>query len=185
MTDGITFTRFDAPGARAVRDIVRDIHLDAYAATAGTDPFRSSDEFMHRFDAYARRDGLDLVIVYDDDRPIGQAWGWALPPQSAWWNGLATEPEPGFTVEDGKRTFALSEIMIKQAWTGRGIAHALHDELLRTRTEHRATLLVRPTNLAYPAYRRWGWRTVGQLRPDLPHAPTFDVLLLDLPLPIS
>src|SRR6202049_3388388 len=55
--------------------------------------------------------------------------------------GLIKEPEPGYTAEDGKRTFALSEIMVCQPYTGQHIAHALHDELLTGRHEARATAL--------------------------------------------
>ena len=97
-------------------------------------------------------------------------------------DGLDAEPEPGFTIEDGQRTFALSEIMVRQKWTGRGVAHALHDELLSTRPEKRATLLVEPENtVAYRAYTAWGWQKVAQLRPAWPDAPLFDVLILPLP----
>jgi ribosomal protein S18 acetylase RimI-like enzyme len=61
--------------------------------------------------------------------------------------------------EDGTRTFALSEIMVRRAYTGQGIAHALHDELLGGRSEERATLLVRPANtFAYRAYTGGGGR---------------------------
>lgn len=66
--------------------------------------------------------------------------------------GHATEPEPGFTTETGNRTFAFSELMVRKLWAGRGIAHALHDELLRTRPETRATLLALPDNT--DAYQR-------------------------------
>ena len=73
--------------------------------------------------------------------------------------------------------------MVRREWTGQGIAHALHDELLRRRPETRATLLVEPDNTrAYRAYVSWGWKRVAQLRPGWPDAPIFDVLILDLPL---
>ncbi|ROO84449.1 acetyltransferase (GNAT) family protein [Actinocorallia herbida] len=179
MTADLTFQRLTAAQARAHRDTVQDVHADAYAETL-TDPFRAGSEFMRRFDTYTSREHFDFVFVLADGHIVGQAWGWPLPPDTAWWNGLDAEPEPSFTTETGTRTFALSEIMVRRAWTGRGIAHALHNELLRHRPEQRATLLVRPTNPAYPAYLRWGWHPVGRLRPDLPHAPTFDALILSL-----
>jgi len=47
------------------------------------------------------------------------------------------------TRENGKRTFALSELMIIEGYTGRGIAHRL-DELLSARQEQRATLACPP-----------------------------------------
>ncbi len=139
---------------------------------------------MERFSAYTASDSFDLVIAYLNDQPAGQAWGWPLTESTRWWDGLSAEPEPGFTREDGTRTFALSEIMVRQAYTGRHIARALHNELLGGRAEQRATLLVNPANQApYEIYRRWGWRAVAQLRPAWPGAPLFDVLILPLPLP--
>lgn len=64
-----------------------------------------------------------------------------------------TEPEPDFTRETGRRTFGISEIMVPQEWTGKGVAHALHAHLLSARPESRASLLVEPENTkAYRIY---------------------------------
>ena len=181
----LAFRRYGAAGAREIRSAVENIFRDSYTGVAADDLFHSTQEFMRRFDAYASRDNFDLVVGYDGDEPVGQTWGWPLDERAGkgWWSGLEPEPEPGFTREDGKRTFALSEVMVRSAWTGRGIAHALHDELLSGRHEQRATLLVRPDNdTAYSAYRRWGWHKVAQLQPKWPDAPLFDVLILPLPL---
>ncbi|MCP2337323.1 GNAT family N-acetyltransferase [Actinomadura rupiterrae] len=179
----VTFRHFGSKDASELRDVVADIHQDAYGQKiAEGDRFAAEQAFMRRFDAYTQRDGFDLVIAYNDGWPIGQAWGWPLPADTAWWDGLQTPVHPGYTDEDGTRTFALSELMVRQESAGQGIGHRLHDELLGSRPEQRATLLVRPTNHAYEAYRRWGWKTIGQLRPDIPDAPTFDVLMLELPL---
>ncbi|TQS29457.1 GNAT family N-acetyltransferase [Microbispora sp. KK1-11] len=184
MTEPVIFKRFDAAGAREQREVVSQMHRDAYAEQIATgDAFAGDQAFMTRFDAYTSRDGFDLVMAYVGDKPVGQSWGWPLAHDTRWWNGLEAEPEPGFTVEDGTRTFALSEIMVRRAWTGQGVAHALHDELLTGRDERRATLLVRPDNsAAYAAYLRWGWRPVARLRPGWPDAPLMDVLILPLPL---
>ncbi|PZG50393.1 GNAT family N-acetyltransferase [Spongiactinospora gelatinilytica] len=176
-----TFRRYDAAAARRIRDQVALIHRDAYAdRIAQGDPFTAEDEAMRRFDLYAVKSGFDLVVAHIDGEPVGQAWGWSLDERSgaAWWRGLEYEPEPGFTYEDGRRTFALSEIMVRQQWMGRGFARALHDELLSPRPEPRATLLVRPVNeRAYRAYLKWGWAKAAELRPGMPHAPLFDVLI--------
>jgi ribosomal protein S18 acetylase RimI-like enzyme len=182
----LTFRRYDTAGALAVRDTVAQVHRGAYAARINSgDPFSTVDAFMQRFDAYTSRDGFDLVIACLDGNPVGQAWGWPLDQArgAGWWEGVVQEPEPGFTVEDGKRTFALSEIMVRQEYTGQHIAHALHNELLSGRPETRATLLVNPANeSAYRIYVRWGWRKVAQVRPRWPDAPLFDVLILPLPI---
>ena len=180
----LTFHRFDSAGARQQRETISLIHRDAYAERiASGDPFYTVKAFMQRFDAYTSRDGLDLVIGYHSGEPIGQTWGWPLGPVTASWQGLEADPdrEPGFTDEDGTRTFALSEIMVRQDWTGCGYAHDLHDELLGGRQEQRAVLLVNPTNeRAQRAYSKWGWQLSGRLRPGWEGAPLFNVLMLDL-----
>jgi GNAT superfamily N-acetyltransferase len=184
VTD-VTFRRYDAAGAHEIRSTVEDVYKDSYIeAIASGHPFDSVETFMRRFDAYTAGGGFDMVVAFRDGEAAGQTWGWPLTAQAGagWWGGLRTEPEPGFTREDGKRTFALSEIMVGQAHTGQGLAHALHDELLSKRTEQRATLLVEPDNTtAYRAYLHWGWHKVAQLRPGWPDAPVFDVLTLPLP----
>lgn len=184
MTPPLEFRRLDAEGARSIRDIVEAVFRGAYWEDIESgDPFDTPEAFMGRFEAYASSPLLDLVVVFEAGEPVGQAWGWPLAAGSRWWEGLDHEPEPGFTAEDGTRTFALSEIMVVKDHTGQGIAHALHDALLHGRREQRATLLAEPDNVtAYRAYVRWGWVPVAKLRPRWPDAPTFDVLTLPLPL---
>ncbi len=178
----LAFRRYNSAEARQLRSVVEEVYARSYVdAIASGDPFDSIEAFMHRFDSYTSVPAFDLVVVYQGDEAIGQTWGWPLTERSRWWEGLLSEPEPGFTQEDGRRTFALSEIMVSQEWTGRGVAHALHDCLLSVRAESRATLLAEPDNTsAYRAYLHWGWRKVAQLRPRWDNAPTFDVLTLML-----
>jgi ribosomal protein S18 acetylase RimI-like enzyme len=182
----LTFRRYDARGASAVRGTVALIHRDAYAdAIATGDPFESHEAFMRRFDAHITHPSFDLVIGYADDEPVGQIWGWPEESTGADFNASAVEEaehrSPGN--EGGNRSFALAEIMVRKAWTGRGIAHALHNELLAARPERCAELYVRPDNTtAYRAYLKWGWRRAGETRPDMPDAPLFDVLILPLPI---
>ena len=180
----LEFRRYNASTTPGATGIVEAVFRGAYVrAIEEGDPFDTPEAFMTRFASYARNPGIDLVVAFEDGKPAGQAWGWPLTPDSRWWEGLAAGPESDFTTEDGTRTFALSEIMVIREHTGQGIAHALHDELLRERHEERATLLVRPANTtAYTAYTRWGWRKASQLRPHWPDAPLFDVLMLPLPL---
>ncbi|MFF0455448.1 GNAT family N-acetyltransferase [Nocardia africana] len=184
--DGLHFQHYTAAEARAVRDQVEQIFRDSYtdAIESGED-FEAPEAFMHRFDTYtdpSRGQGFELVIARIGDEPVGQAWGWPLGPDTRWWSGfrLDTGNAAGFTDENGSRTFALSELMVRREFTGRGIAHQLHDLLLRNRSETRATLLVRPeNNRAYATYLRWGWKRAGKLRPEWPSAPHFDVLIYE------
>ncbi|WP_342216710.1 hypothetical protein [Nocardia asiatica] len=91
------------------------------------------------------------------------------------------QPSPvEFTAEDGKKTFALSELMVDEKHVGRGIAGVLYRGLLADRTERRVTWLVNPANEnAYAIYRHWGARRVGTLLPSWEGAPNFDVLTVD------
>lgn len=152
-------------------------HLEVVA-----DPFYSVERFLDRVRGYLKTPGFGLVAAYGDDTPVGLAFGYPLPVGSRWWEG-ATTPLPGdFVRETGHRTFALNELMVVPGWQRRGVARSLHDELLGSRREERATLLVRGDNAsAQTAYARWGWRKVGTLRP-YPDAPNFDALLLPLPI---
>lgn len=64
---------------------------------------------------------------------------------------------------------------------GRGLGRRLHDALLGSRDEERATLTVQPTAVDTKAiYEHWGWWQVGQVEggPTAP-APVFDVYLRD------
>ncbi|MFF7941325.1 GNAT family N-acetyltransferase [Nocardia gamkensis] len=181
------FRHYTAAQARELRDDVERIFRDSYVdAIESGEEFESPEAFMHRFDAYtdpARAGAFELVIARLDGELCGQAWGWPLTAETAWWDGLRLDEGDyaAFTAENGSRTFAFSEIMVRKQFTGRGIARALHDELLAGRPEPRATLLVRPDNQrAYDIYRRWGWHRVGTLRPSWPEAPRFDVLMRGL-----
>lgn len=187
--DTLEFLRHNATEARELRETVEDIYRRSYVQAIGTgDLFDSPPEFMDRFDAYThpqRSGGFDLVIARIGGKTAGQTWGWPLGRSASWWQGLQLDEGDiaEFTVETGSRTFALSEIMVCEEYAGHGLAHALHDELLRNRTEQRATLLVEPDNTrAYNAYRKWGWRRVGCLQPSWPEAPRLDVLIHDLPI---
>lgn len=178
----VSFRRYSAAVARTLRPTVEAVYTSSYVeAIASGHSFDSVEAFMSRFDHYAGIAGFDLVVAYHGDRAVGQTWGWPLNAGTAWWTGIDVEPERGFTQEDGRRTFALSEIMVARDWTGQGVAHALHDTLLAARSEQRGTLLVEPENVvARRAYLHWGWRKVTQLRPGWPDAPVFDVFIKDL-----
>lgn len=180
----LVFRHYDADGARAIRTTVAMVHRDAYGdVIASGSPFASSDAFMRRFDAHTTRDSFDFVLACVGDEPIGQAWGWPENESDAYPQQRPAESGTDFTNQQAISTFAVAEVMVRQAWTGKGVAHALHDELLSARTEGQAELYVRPENeVAYRAYRRWGWRKVGEVQPDLPDAPRFDVLVLPLPI---
>jgi GNAT superfamily N-acetyltransferase len=182
----LRFRRHDAQGALALRDTVALIYREAYYERISSgDPFYTETAFMRLFESHTRHPSLDFVIAYIGGEPVGQIWGFPVdqPTIAAAPGDLARDGDPRTGDGDSVQAFALCEIMVRKPWTGQGIAHALHDELLAARTEPYAELYVRPANAtAYRAYLRWGWHKAGQTRPNLPDAPIFDVLHLPLPL---
>jgi ribosomal protein S18 acetylase RimI-like enzyme len=170
----------DAAGMHARRDELLDVYRDAYADKIDS-PFFTEERYWDRLVAYAERDGFALVTGdLDDEGLVGYALGYTLPEGSRWWGGLLTGVSPELVAEDGRRTFALTYIMVRQQWRRHGFARALHDALMSTRPEERATLLVQPANVAaVSAYRSWGWYKVGDLKP-FDDAPTYDAMLFDL-----
>lgn len=176
-------TTFRHVKADSAEDIFETVVAQVYEAShvdVIDNPFYSTERFVERVKGYLRAPGFELVVAYGDEIPIGLAFGYALPVNARWWDGLTTPVDEGFTDETGTRTFALNELMVVPEWQGKGVAHTLHDELLGGRTEERATLLVREDNTsAQQAYARWGWRKIGKLRP-YPDAPHFDAMILPL-----
>ncbi|MER7419383.1 GNAT family N-acetyltransferase [Micromonospora peucetia] len=140
--------------------------------------FHSEDRYRRQLAGHMQRGGWDLVTATIGGELVGYIYGFPLPAETGWWGGIHEPIPAGFTDEDGKRTFAISELMVAFDWRRRGIAKSLHDELLADRAEERATLLADPDNTpAQAAYRSWGWWKITKLRPGWEHAPTYDVLV--------
>ncbi|MFF0722782.1 hypothetical protein [Micromonospora sp. NPDC003816] len=77
----------------------------------------------------------------------------------------------GFTDEDDRRTFAISELLVRANARRQGVAQTLHDRLLGSHIEERATLLVRPDNaITRRGYDSWGWTQEARLRPGWENA---------------
>ena len=170
----------DASGLHEQRDELLAVHAEVNADRLD-DPFYSLPRYWERLEAYAARDGFALVAGRLDNELVGFALGYTLPAGSRWWRGFRGEVEPALLTETGERTFPLNELMIRTAWRRRGYARALHDALLRNRQEQRATLLVRPDNVAaHAAYRSWGWYKLGELQP-FADSPVFDAMMRQLP----
>lgn len=177
--------KFSHHNALTTGDILETVIGPVYEASHAdviADPFYSTERFIDRVRGYIKAPSFALVAAHSDDTAIGLVFGYTLPENPRWWQGLTTPVPEGFTDETGHRTFALNELMVAPEWQGRGVAHALHDELLGSRNEERATLLVREDNsAARTAYMRWGWQKIGKLQP-FPDSPHFDAMILPLPL---
>jgi GNAT superfamily N-acetyltransferase len=166
-------------GLHEHREPLLAVYAEVYADRLG-DPFFSLPRYWERLEGYAARDGFALVTGCIAEEMIGYTLGFTLPAGSRWWSGLVRPLDPAFTEEDGQRTFALTEIMVRERWRRQGHARTLHDALLHDRHEQRATLLVLPDNRpARSAYLAWDWRKMGEIKP-FADAPVYDSMVRDL-----
>jgi ribosomal protein S18 acetylase RimI-like enzyme len=180
----LIIAHYDASGLYEQKDELLDVYAEIYADRLD-DPFFSAPRYWERLEAYGQRDGFSLVTGRLDNKLIGYALGYTLPAGSRWWQGLRWEVDPALLEEDGHRTFALTEIMVREQWRRKGNARALHDALLTGRAEERATLLVLPDNVAArSAYLSWGWHKLGELQP-FDDAPVYDAMVLEPSNPLT
>ncbi|WP_328366932.1 GNAT family N-acetyltransferase [Micromonospora zamorensis] len=173
--EGLQLRHHSADEADGVLDQLVGLYLEVHA---GGGEFYSEDRYRRQLSMHMQRVGWELVTATVDGALVGYIYGFPLPPQTRWWDGIHQPVPPGFTEEDGTRTFALSELLVLSGWRRQGIARALHDDLVGSRTESRTTLLARPDNVAaQTAYRSWGWGKITKLQPNWEDAPIFDVLV--------
>jgi GNAT superfamily N-acetyltransferase len=73
-------------------------------------------------------------------------------------------------------------LLVRAAWRRQGIGRALHDLILGSRREERATLAVLPAAApAQNAFQSWGWHKVARTRDPAPGSPVSDILITALP----
>ncbi|MEV4488655.1 GNAT family N-acetyltransferase [Micromonospora coxensis] len=177
MAEKLTLRHYGAVESEGITEQLVALYLEIHADDGR---FYGEDRYRRQLSAHRQRPGWTLITAMLNEELIGYVYGFPLAPGTRWWDGIQ-EPFPsGFTREDGHRTFAICELLVRAAWRRQGVARALHDDLVSSRPEERMTLLARPDNApAQAAYRSWGWQTITRLRPGWPDAPLFDVLTRD------
>jgi ribosomal protein S18 acetylase RimI-like enzyme len=139
--------------------------------------------FAARFSVQVRQPGFALAEARSGGYLIGCAAGMPLRPSTSWWRDLTTPLPDQVTAEQPGRTFALIELLVRSSWRRQGIGRSLHDLILASRGEERATLVVPSTaTAAQTAFQKWGWRKLARTRNSGPGSLASDVLLTDLPL---
>ena len=149
----------------------------------GDPPYGDDDEalFADRFRVQRRQPGFVLAEARRGGFLIGYAAGMPLRTSTSWWRDLTTPLPDDVTVEYPGRTFALVELLVRASWRRQGIGRTLHDLILQSRREERATLTVLPAAApAQSAFQSWGWRKVGRTRDPRPGSPVADVLVTTL-----
>jgi GNAT superfamily N-acetyltransferase len=179
---GITFQLLVGQQAAEHAGELQELHAEVYAEP----PFRRDEDagqFASRFAVQRRQPGFVLAEARHGGYLVGYASGMPLRPSTAWWRDLTAPLPAEVTAEHPRRTFAVTELLVRASWRRQGIARALHDLLLADRPEERATLTVLPVAApAQHAFRAWGWRKVARTRDASPGSPVCDVLLTTLPV---
>ena len=181
-TANLAFRLLDGAQAAGHEDELRALHAEVYADP----PYqRSVDaaEFGRRFRVQRRQPGFALAEARHGGYLLGYAAGMPLRPATSWWRQLTTPLADEITTEHPGRTFALTDLLVRAAWRQQGIGRELHDLILASRGEQRATLTVLPAaTAAQRALRSWGWQKVARTREPGPDAAVSDVLITALPV---
>src|SRR4051812_38535720 len=111
----LEISRFDAAGARARADDLVRMYADIYAAKAA-DPFFAVERFAERLRAHTARPGYALATGCIDGALVGYAYGVPLAADTKWWSGLVEPLPPDVIHENGRRTFAINEVMVLESW---------------------------------------------------------------------
>jgi ribosomal protein S18 acetylase RimI-like enzyme len=180
MSGNLTVDLYDPAGAVTLVDDLTALHVASIAGTPQEhDPFVAPERFKERLAGYMRAPAFAVSTARDGSDLVGYAFGYGLPADARWWEGLLDPVPDGFTLETGVRTLAVNEIHVRADHRGRGIASAVHGRLLESGPWARATLLARPENPALGQYQHWGYLPVGRLRP-FADAPEYLALVLQL-----
>lgn len=160
---------------------IRYIAIDVYREAFGHEidkPFWSVERYSQRIERHAAMSGFSAVVAYANEEPIGFTYGITLPATTRWWTTIQPPlTDQAFTHEDGHRTFALFEVIVKPEHQGQGIGQRIHDELISTRSEQRVTIATHHGNIhARNTYTKWGYHHIGTRQPT-PPAPQLDVYL--------
>ncbi len=182
-TPEMTFQLLDGTQASAHAAELQALHAEVYA-----DPPQQRDDdaapFADSFRVQRRQPGFVLAEARRGGYLVGYAAGMPLRPSTSWWRNLTTPLPAEVTSEYTGRTFALVELLVRASWRRQGIGQTLHDLILRSRREERATLTVLPSaTAAQSAFQSWGWRKIARTRDRSPGSAAADVLVMALPQP--
>ncbi|QIJ62944.1 GNAT family N-acetyltransferase [Streptomyces sp. JB150] len=173
--------RLDGQAALQAEDAFTLVYAEVFAEP----PYRETDEEVaatfRRFRSQARKPGFAAALARTEHgEAVGMAYGHPLPQNTGWWDALTEPVADDMRREDGRRTFGLMELAVREPWRRQGIARHLHVTLLRGVTAERMLLNVHPESAAaVAAYRSWGYRKIGEARP-WQGADLHDVMLLEL-----
>jgi ribosomal protein S18 acetylase RimI-like enzyme len=162
--------RYTHADARDVRSLLLDIHDEVYANDPN--PFHSRERFSYFVDLWSSRENWQCVSGWEEDGPVGYAYGSMLKP-GGWWKGHQRPFNARGSV------FALSELMVVPQWRGTGRAKRIHEALIESVEADVVTLLVDSTHDKVQAlYESWNYHKVGEVQPS-DDSPLYAVMVME------
>ncbi|MFE0421150.1 GNAT family N-acetyltransferase [Streptomyces sp. NPDC058953] len=177
----LALTDHDGTEAAGLLDELCDVYADAYGVAPGG---KKTVAFRERAEKQFTRPGFALVTARANGELVGFVFGYPLPlGDTYWWDGVRPEPAGEFLTETGTRTWVLAEIEVRRSWQSHGVGRALHDAVLASRPENRATLATGPDAPVRSVYEGWGWGWVGRVPgADDDYYGAYDLFVLGLPV---
>jgi GNAT superfamily N-acetyltransferase len=181
LSERIMFKNYQPDQIAEVAGELRTLYALVYAEPPYYEAESDASQFAERLAEQLQESAFLLTAAWDDDVLIGYMYGFAIRQQSSIWRTIFLSPDPGHHPEDWPYPVAfVSELLVHARYRRRGLARAMHDRFVTTRSEPEAVLLAHPDAIAaQAAYRHWGWYRVGTGRP-FPGAPLYETLVKDL-----
>ncbi|MFD9793749.1 GNAT family N-acetyltransferase [Streptomyces sp. NPDC059070] len=174
------FQRHDGISAKAIADDLIDVYAEVYDVPPYQgDPFFSVHSYSDRLHSAFGMHGFETLTARIDGHLVGYVHGVNLEPDKAWWTSLGNQrPRHLRTAAHQGQIFWLRELMVRPAFSHRGLGRQLHDTMIAGRPEALTALTCIIDNQpAHDAYLRWGYTIMGQIR-HAPESPLYDAMYL-------
>jgi len=167
--------------ARPFLDPICDLYDEVFSEPPSHWQEEESDLHRSRLLRLLEDPTFGITVARVGDELVGFAYGFTIPADTTRWTRLVMPVAEEVALEWPGRTFMLFDFAVRASYRGRGIGRALHNQLLASRSEERATLAVEPDTIqSKQIYEHWGWHRVGEMT-GAPgeSSPSFEIYLRD------
>jgi hypothetical protein len=181
--NGLEFHRLDATAIGADLERWCRPYREVYSAAAAL-PEHTDPPIEERLAGHLQRPAFEATAAFQPGadistaEPVAYLYGYQLPPDTPWWEGLEPAPEPELIREYPGRTVALCEGLVRPEHRKGGLGEAMLGFYLMGRSEERATSLVALKNaIILDRFLSRGWSKLGHIQPKPGWAPHAALLL--------
>jgi GNAT superfamily N-acetyltransferase len=182
MNSRVSVSLSNAAEAHGLFQPIYRLYYETFSKSPYSWPEGEAEQYKRRFGHLISDPTFGIAIAWLGTELVGFAYGHALRPATKWWDGFIVPVSAQITTEWEGRTFALIDFAVAESVRNTGVGRQLHDTLLDSRQEERATLAMEPkAHHAKVVYEHWGWQVAGRLRgPATDFSPEFDIMILPL-----